>query len=372
METETAVCKGCSQPFIREVRPSYSLRQYCTKSCQNTARFRRHREADKERGSLGALVASGQRYGRLVVKERIATGDSGHAFWLCSCDCGSAFTAQAHKLHDGRQRSCGCKQKEILAANREKRQIELADYKAKKQLEIEESKKQLVIERAEKTKLREEKQKIALEFRAVVNPRETLRALKNRIRFDDIEKGDKDKDRFSSLLANLIEREPNFVRDAWSTDPIFSFMFYKELTRDNECHYCRGDLRSSRQAYCLDRLDFNLPHRASNVVPCCWECNRLRGNVFSYEEMMELSSVLREIRKRRSSRMMLNQHTVKWTREDLSVSRNRIIPELMKSPLRPRLAVRKVDIPTQQANGNTTQQANSNTRPAPQTALPAI
>ena len=54
---------------------------------------------------------TGQRYGRLLVVERMGTAQSGHALWLCKCDCGTSYTVSSNRLNSG-TKSCGCLQKE--------------------------------------------------------------------------------------------------------------------------------------------------------------------------------------------------------------------------------------------------------------------
>lgn len=81
------------------------------------------------------------------------------------------------------------------------------------------------------------------------------------------------------------------------TDLLWNFNFYQELIKDSSCYYCLGVLKPGGHG--LDRMDNSLGHVCFNVVPCCWDCNELKGIRLSYEEMMLLVPVLREIRLRR-------------------------------------------------------------------------
>lgn len=45
----------------------------------------------------------------------------------------------------------------------------------------------------------------------------------------------------------------------------------------------------------LDRIDNNLPHIKSNVVPSCAPCNFARGDRFSFDEMQKIGAVIRQI-----------------------------------------------------------------------------
>lgn len=58
----------------------------------------------------------GQRFGRLIVVS--FEGISRHRFslWRCDCDCGVTLTIVGGNLKSGTSRSCGCMQRELVAA----------------------------------------------------------------------------------------------------------------------------------------------------------------------------------------------------------------------------------------------------------------
>lgn len=77
------------------------------------------------------------------------------------------------------------------------------------------------------------------------------------------------------------------------------------------CHYCGAapgnkmrDTRKYGQAILrytgLDRMDNARGYCPRNVVPCCHECNQIKGERLSYTEMLEVARVLKELRLRRS------------------------------------------------------------------------
>lgn len=76
-----------------------------------------------------------------------------------------------------------------------------------------------------------------------------------------------------------------------------------------ECHYCeniliynkhsRNEGVSLTRAHQLDRKDNNKGYIFDNLVPCCWECNRLKSNRFTYDEFMLLSPIMKNIMKNR-------------------------------------------------------------------------
>ncbi len=86
------------------------------------------------------------------------------------------------------------------------------------------------------------------------------------------------------------------VEETPSTDPLWSLNFYVALIQDNKCHYCLGIL--SPTGHGLDRKNSAKGHEANNVVPCCWKCNRIKGEFWEYEHMMLLAPKLRQFSER--------------------------------------------------------------------------
>ena len=56
---------------------------------------------------------TGQRFGRLVVKERCGTSKDGQKIYLCQCDCGNIKKIPSGRLRSGTTKSCGCLSKEM-------------------------------------------------------------------------------------------------------------------------------------------------------------------------------------------------------------------------------------------------------------------
>jgi 5-methylcytosine-specific restriction endonuclease McrA len=104
--------------------------------------------------------------------------------------------------------------------------------------------------------------------------------------------------------ANEIGRQPRgrwqhlkkFLRQDLvpSSDPLWSVNFYKALVQDAVCEYCLGPL--SPTGHALDRKNSEFGHEAWNVVPCCRECNTIKGKHWEYEHMMLIAPKLRRIR----------------------------------------------------------------------------
>lgn len=91
---------------------------------------------------------------------------------------------------------------------------------------------------------------------------------------------------------------------------------YEELldfVKIRECHYCGSPIewiphtvsRKNRKVnsgkYNLDRKNNSLGYSKDNCVVCCSECNYLKGDKFTFEEMIELGSVLKRLRENRQT-----------------------------------------------------------------------
>ena len=71
------------------------------------------------------------------------------------------------------------------------------------------------------------------------------------------------------------------------------FEFVDNLT-NQPCIYC-GDTHNIG----LDRIDNSKGHTKDNVVPCCVECNTVRNDLFTMEEMLKLGKTIRIIKNER-------------------------------------------------------------------------
>ena len=64
---------------------------------------------NKERITQTCLIdLTGQRFGKLVVLERVPGRFSGKVKWKCQCDCGAIVEIMGCHLTGGQSRSCGC------------------------------------------------------------------------------------------------------------------------------------------------------------------------------------------------------------------------------------------------------------------------
>ena len=90
-----------------------------------------------------------------------------------------------------------------------------------------------------------------------------------------------------------------------------TFEEFKQIINDPNCHYCGEQLiyhkhsknwgKVLTRAHQLDRKNNEEGYTKNNVIPCCWTCNRLKSDAFSYEEFMMLSPILKQIKQLRKN-----------------------------------------------------------------------
>lgn len=61
-----------------------------------------------------SIMASGQRYGRLVAIKRVGANKHHQVIWRFRCNCGRWHLTTATNVRRGRTRSCGCLRKELM------------------------------------------------------------------------------------------------------------------------------------------------------------------------------------------------------------------------------------------------------------------
>lgn len=69
---------------------------------------------------------------------------------------------------------------------------------------------------------------------------------------------------------------------------------YRAVIAAARCHYCDGSLPESGHG--LDRVSAAQGYTRRNVVAACDACNRIKSDVFSYDQMVEIGALLQRWR----------------------------------------------------------------------------
>lgn len=111
---------------------------------------------------------------------------------------------------------------------------------------------------------------------------------------------------YEYILAELYQR----YKEKRNIEVTLTYEELVELISNPFCHYCNSKVEYSEytrnnnkipttRAYQLDRKDNNKGYTLDNVVVCCWNCNRLKSNLFSYDEFLEIAVIMRKIMQNR-------------------------------------------------------------------------
>jgi hypothetical protein len=76
----------------------------------------------------------------------------------------------------------------------------------------------------------------------------------------------------------------------WIYDERLTKEWFMENILLKNCTYCGYDKNIG-----ADRIDNNLGHNIDNIVPCCINCNTIRNNIFTQEEMFIIGKFCRNI-----------------------------------------------------------------------------
>lgn len=77
-----------------------------------------------------------------------------------------------------------------------------------------------------------------------------------------------------------------------------SYEDYVEFTHKDECEYCGAHIEWRPHGYQgdghhLDRKDNTIGYTKENCTVCCGECNRIKSNTFTYEQMLQIGALIK-------------------------------------------------------------------------------
>lgn len=78
-----------------------------------------------------------------------------------------------------------------------------------------------------------------------------------------------------------------------NTDFNITLHDYELIIDGARCEYCSGKLPAIGHG--LDRIDSDYGYTKDNVTPCCYSCNMIKGDRFTYTQMKILAEFIREM-----------------------------------------------------------------------------
>ena len=221
-----------------------------------------------------------QHFGKwTVIAPSLKRTKNGAILWLCKCDCGIERLVTTGHLRHGNSKSCGCSKIEAG----EKRIHDLTNKRYGRLIVIKRAKKRLTPHRGYYWLCKCDcgKIKTIRSCSLVTGSQQSCGCLgrENRIQSQA-------KRRLPYGVSMLNRLYHGYKRGAKARNHEFSLSKdeFQKLTSEI-CHYCGNEpsqimsMPQSNGDYVyngLDRKDNNLGYTFDNIVPCCWECNKIK------------------------------------------------------------------------------------------------
>jgi hypothetical protein len=219
---------------------------------------------------------TGQKFGRLTAIKRIENV-GGRPCFLCVCDCGGSKNVKTTKLKDSSVRSCGCLQKESIEAQTKNITGQIFGRLT-------------VVKRDGHLERGMDKVKISAYLCQCIcgNTR--------KISGSDLRSGHTTSCGCGRAIDDSRISSAKTIYGQNYSDGDLTFEQFMELSQKN-CFYCNSSASNNFNNFTskfaaelsrlngnflyngLDRVNSNLPHDFSNLVPCCKICNKAKGKM---------------------------------------------------------------------------------------------
>ena len=265
----------------------------------------------------------GQKFGRWNIKKFIRMNKNHQSTFLCECICGKEKFIVGASLKNGSSKSCGC-----LKQDMDKNKM-LHDYTGERigRLTIIEQTEPLIT--SWNKKMRKWKTKCDCGNEKIIQT-QTLRKQKksgigscgcwskerNRLKR---QKYTKPYEFYLKRIINSVNCRNKHKKDNFIKVSIKYADLLKIIPKNGigTCHYCSKPLfwnkyeeqknsPNRKSGHNFDRIDNSKGYEKNNLIFCCGDCNRTRGDRFTYKEFMLFSPILTKIRK-----LQLNQFKAK-------------------------------------------------------------
>lgn len=228
---------------------------------------------------MGKVDRTGQKYNHLTFIRYLTTNKCGNCVWELQCDCGNTTTGMAVNVVNNRKKSCGC----------------VTTFSTRKDLTGQKYGKLTFLRFTGTTKGRGAVWELMCDCGNI-----TTGVLAKVVNGSKVSCGCQIK--ITSARLGLLTRKfdpvVSLARRCWYTSykgyPFDLFLTMSQLP----CDYCgRLPHRKRKVVSCksnqfseiqtqatftwngLDRIDSTKGHIEGNVVPCCWDCNRMKSDM---------------------------------------------------------------------------------------------
>ena len=115
----------------------------------------------------------------------------------------------------------------------------------------------------------------------------------------------KDCQKYQNMKANCsVDRKRSKPPELLMTETEFKSWLH---STPRKCHYCgikevelsgisiKSSIGLHVESLGIDRIDNSLHYELSNIVLCCYACNKVKSNLFSQSEMLRIGKSISEI-----------------------------------------------------------------------------
>lgn len=219
----------------------------------------------------------GQRFGKLVVSEATNERYFSNVVWECLCDCGNKISLASNRLLMGNTQSCGCiKRKQLILIEKGLKYCpDCNETKGLSSFWKDSSKRNngYCTYCIDCSKVYSKTHKMSDESKANSKVQRAT---------------DSGRFVYAKNKCKQLGQDWNLTKEEFT-----------EVTNQS-CFYCGGELPEFGKG--LDRLDNDKGYSMSNIVPCCTVCNRVKGDHFTKEQMIELRPFLIKFKEERGNK----------------------------------------------------------------------
>lgn len=255
----------------------------CLCDCKNTKVIKGHSLLSGATNSCGCLYLddlTGKKFGLLTVIQRFKTKDKKHSWWSCKCECGNSVNVSANYLHADGKKSCGCIKPDLTGMRFVK----------------------LLVMKEVGGRYKNRPRSHWLCRCDCGNEITVASGLLNSGNIQSCGCYRRDYFKKEYGLASFNSLWSRYVSGARKRKIDFSLTKdeFKYLINQN-CSYCGCEPHLKIKSKCdngdliyngVDRIDSSRGYEIGNVATCCWDCNRIKGEMKTEDLIFHLEKML--------------------------------------------------------------------------------